>query len=57
MVKTLPFNAGHTGLIPGPDALGPEKKKKNINDSVTNSIKTLKMVQIKSFFKKKREMI
>ena len=54
MVKTLPFNAGHTGLIPGPDALGPEKKK-NINDSVTNSIKTLKMVQIKSFLKKKEK--
>jgi len=55
VVKTLPCNAGGTGLIHGwepkiPNASWP--KNQNINSIVTNSIKTLKMVHIK---KKKKE--
>ena len=52
VVKTLCSNASGTSLIPGsganiPHASGP-KTQSNI---VTNSIKTLKMVHIKHFFK------
>ena len=55
VVKTLPSNAGGTGLIHGwgpkiPNASWP--KNQNINSIVTNLIKTLKMVHIK---KKKKE--
>ena len=46
VVKTLPFNAGGVGSIPGwrpeiPHALGPKKKKK------IETTKALKMVHIK----------
>ena len=60
MVKTLPSNAGGAGSILGwgakiPHALRPKKPKhkKNRSNIVTNSIKTLKMVHIKKYYKKK----
>ena len=57
MVKTLPSNAGNKGLIPGWGAMSPHvlwpKRKKHKIETITNSIKTLKMVHIK---KKKRNL-
>ena len=53
MIKTLPSNAGDVGLIPGqgakiPHASWPKKAKhKNRSNTVTNSIKTLKVVHTK----------
>ena len=54
MVHTLPSNAGGEGSIPGwgtkvQSALEPKRKHKteNRSNTVTNSIKTLKMVYIK----------
>ena len=57
VVKTLSSNARGVGLIPGwsakiPYTLRP-KKPTHRSNIVTNSIKTLKMVHIKKFFKKK----
>ena len=57
MVKTSPSNAGGVGLIPGQGAkipttcLSAKKSKQNRNNTVTNSIKTLKMVHIKKKLK------
>ena len=54
MVKTFPSSAGGVGSIPGqrakiPQALKPKIQKSIIDrcNTVTNSIKTLKMVHIK----------
>ena len=49
MVKTLPYNAGGAGLIPGQQAKIPHvswtKRKKYRNNIVINSIKTSKKLQ------------
>ena len=55
VVQTLPFNAGGAGSIPSREAKIPHAsrlKNQNIkrSNSVTNSIKTLKMVHIKKDF-------
>ena len=62
MVKASTSNAGSAYLIPGPGAeiphaLGPKTQNIKRNDTVTNSIKTSKVIHIKnkSFFKKKEE--
>ena len=53
VVKTLPSNAGGVGSIPGQGAknltclVARKPKHKNRSNTVTNSIKTLKMVHIK----------
>ena len=54
-VKTLPSNAGVAGAIPGqgakiPDALPPKNQTQNRSNTVTNSIKTLKVVTLKKVF-------
>ena len=61
VVKTLLSSAGGTGSFPGrgakiPRASQPKNQKhKNGSNIVTNSIKTLKMVHIKEYFKKRLE--
>ena len=56
--KTLPFNAGDTGLIPGqgtkiPHALGPKNQKiENRSNIVASSTKTLKMIHIRKSLKR-----
>ena len=57
VVKTSPSKAGAAVSVPGWGAKiphAPQPKNKNINRShiATNSIKTLKMVYSKNFFKK-----
>ena len=58
MVKTFPSNAWGAGLIPDqggkiPHASCPKKPKtQSRSNIVTNSIKTLKMVNNKKFLKK-----
>ena len=57
MIKTSLSNAVSVGLIPGRRAKishlrAKKPKRKNRSKVVTNSIKTLKMVRIKSLFKK-----
>ena len=50
VVKTSPSNAGGAGSIPGRGAKIPHAsrpKNQNRSNTVTNSIKTLKMVHIK----------
>ena len=51
VVKTLPSNAGNKGSIPGWGAMSPHvlwpKSKKHKIETITNSIKTLKMVHLK----------
>ena len=58
MIKTSPSNAGGVGSRHGwgtktPHAFWPKKEPKNRSSSVTNSIKTLKVIHIK----KKRKVI
>ena len=59
MVKTLPYNAGGLGSIPGqganiPHALQPKKQNiNNKNNTAINSIKTFKMVHVEKNLKKK----
>ena len=56
MVKTLLSNVGgRAGMIPSravkvPHALWPKTKTQNRSNTVTNSMKTLKMVHIKKIF-------
>ena len=63
VVKTLLYNAGDAGAIPGwgakiPHALGPKNQNiKYRSNSVTNSIKPLKMVHIKNLKKKKSNFV
>ena len=57
VVKTLPSNAGCAGSIPGQGAKishasWSKNQTKNRSNIVTNSVKTLKLVHIKKFFKK-----
>ena len=56
VVKTLPSNAGSTGLLPGQGAkilqASHPKNQKHRSNIVTNSVKTFKMVHIKNIFKK-----
>ena len=57
MVKIPASNAGDAGLISGLGADNPlclkAKKAKNRNNTVANSIKTLKMVHIKEILKQR----
>ena len=58
MVKTLPFNAGCLGSIPGVWVLshiphGQKTKTENQGNIVTNSMKTFKVVHSKKKKKKK----
>ena len=65
MVKTSPCNAGGVGSIPGrgakiPHASLTKKKKKNQNinnrnNTVTNSVETLKMTHIQKSLKNKNQ--
>ena len=63
MVKTSPSNAGGEGSIPGQETKIPHasrpKNPKHRSNTVTNSIKTLKMVHIKKnfFFKPNKQKI
>ena len=55
MVKNLPWSAGDTGSISGWGTKIPHASwRKNQNNVVTNSIKTLKMLQISKKKKKKK---
>ena len=56
MIKTLPSNAQNAGSIPGqgakiPHASRPTNKIQNRSNTLTNSIKTLKMVHKKNLKK------
>ena len=60
MVKTLPFNAGDVGSIPGhgakiPYACSQRTKTQNRSNIVTNQ-QILKMAHIKKILKKKKKM-
>ena len=60
MVKTLSFNAWGACLIPSwqlRSCLSWDQKKnhRNRSNAITNSIKTFKMIHVKSIFKERKE--
>ena len=61
VIKTSPSNSEGVGSIPGqgakiPHSSWPRKKKTyNRSNTVTNSIKTFLMVNVKKIFKKKKK--